>query len=180
MLAPTWPQHSIHFYVLSSGILLLLAASHFLFHLDSVNPSTHPRSEYELTTTSSATLNSVAIPFGSADYSVNFSAPVIRSSLAKRAPPRTFEDARCQGAAYWTRIQETYGKPPKPGPQFSFSDLNAAWERTVREEESSFDLEDGFIPFVDQVVKGAVSHDKNNRTIMAQKSRYLDKSGRQQ
>ena len=172
-------QHGIHFLILSFGMVLLLAASRMLFHLDYTYPSSPLQAKPELTTTSSATLNSIAIPFGSTAYSVNFSTPVIRSNLAKRAPSRTFEEARCQGAAFWARIQETYRNPSKPGPQFSFSDLDAAWEHNVPDERYR-EPPDGFIPFFDQVVQGGVTHDRINRTVMAQKSPYRDRLGRQQ
>ncbi|KAL8959775.1 MAG: hypothetical protein Q9183_005578 [Haloplaca sp. 2 TL-2023] len=172
-------QHGIQLFVFPFGVALLLAASHVLFHLNYAFPSRPLQARSELTTTTSATINSIAIPFGSTDYSANFSTPVIHSPLFKRAPPRTFEDARCRGEAFWTRIREIYRNPLQPGPQYSYSDLSAAWEHSIPDEQDK-DSPDGFIPFFEQVVQGAISYGRVNHTVMAQKSRYRDRLGRQQ
>ncbi|KAL8864546.1 MAG: hypothetical protein Q9174_007312, partial [Haloplaca sp. 1 TL-2023] len=160
-------------------LLLLFAVPQVSVHHDYLFATNSLKAKNKLNDLSTTTIKSIAIPFGNADYYASSSHPLTSSPLFKRAPPRTFEEARCRGQAFWDRIQEIYRNPSKPGPQFSYSDLDAAWERNVRDEQHK-EILDGFVSFFNQVVQGGITLNRINKTVMAQKSPYRDRLGRQQ
>ncbi|KAL8692081.1 MAG: hypothetical protein Q9218_002810 [Villophora microphyllina] len=123
---------------------------------------------------SNAAVKSVAFPFGTDNYSPNFSNPISSSPHSKRDNAAIYESCKCKGQRVYGDLSLiAYGLKQSAGITFTYDQLTSAWttQANIARFEATFD------EWASDTIGEAILDSHVNRTTMKQDKAYTSVGG---